>query len=110
RVGRNTPIPPDPGDSNINLALGKSVQASGSLNSHNPNSITDGNTISDSSDWAADVSEEPQWVVIDFQHSIRFNRLEFYSPENNAQRAYEIQYWTSTGWVNIFPAVMGNLL
>ncbi|MBB6732163.1 discoidin domain-containing protein [Cohnella zeiphila] len=107
---RSTPLPPPSGDSSVNLALNKPVTASGTLDSiYSPSSITDGDTdTANGPEWAADVSQGPQWLVIDFGSNATFNRLEFYTRTGFEQKEYEIQYWDGTGWINLMNKVTGN--
>ncbi|MGG1516521.1 discoidin domain-containing protein [Paenibacillus oryzisoli] len=107
---RATPLPPYLGDSSVNLAANKGVTASNTLNNlYNTSYVTDGDiTTLNGHEWAADVSQNAQWVTVDLQNSVKFNRIEFYTSKGKELKDYQIQYWTSTGWVNIFPGVTGN--
>lgn len=107
---RSTPLPPQTGDSTVNLALNKPVSASSTLSSvYNATYVTNGNTDTASGqEWAADVSQGPQWVVIDFGSSTAFNRVEFYTRTGYEQKEYEIQYWNGSGWSNILNKVNDN--
>ncbi|MBW7457373.1 discoidin domain-containing protein, partial [Paenibacillus sepulcri] len=100
---RSTPLPPQTGDSDVNLALNKPVTASSTLGSaYSPSYVTDGNAdTTNGLEWAADVSQEPQWVVIDFGTNTAFNRVEFYTRTGYELKEYEIQYWNGTGWTNL---------
>ncbi|MFK7691622.1 carbohydrate binding domain-containing protein [Paenibacillus sp. HJGM_3] len=107
---RATPLPPDLGDSSVNLAANKGVTASNTLDgSYSASYVTDGdvNTLN-GHEWAADVSQSSQWVTIDLQNNLKFNRIEVYTSHGKELKDYQIQYWTTAGWVNIFPGVTGN--
>ena len=92
-----------------NLALGKSVTASSTQEGYSPSNIVNGNQEPNTwTHWAADVSQGPQWVEIDFGELTEFRRVEFYTKTGYEQMGYEVQYWSGTEWTGCFPKVENN--
>ena len=94
-----------------NYAFNRPVTASSTQPGYSPSNIVNGNEDTNTwTHWATDVSQGPQWVIIDFGSSTTFKRVEFYTMSGYEQKGYEIQYWDGMDWVNCFPKVSNNTL
>lgn len=82
-----------PGDSSVNLALGKTLTASSSTQVYLPANANDGNTASY---WESANNALPQWIQADLGASVRVDRVVLRLPESWGARTQTLKLQGST--------------